>query len=475
MAAKTTPPLSPVDSAIGTSPPAPRPLTRVPRAFMHTALGEVVLAPLPYSQQLFSDGSLGPIPFEVTHPVVERSSFKLVECYATRGNFKYFKAQLHIEPDHSVPVLAFAVPKIAPEIVLHEVEKLAKLGHMLQHENILRIFGASFSESIHVAFFDASSQGTLENVLRETAQDIVTLQKYAMDICSGMVHLETFGFVHWDLAARNIMVHNRTCRIANLGLCKLTGDIAREGFYTNPQGEIVLRWSAPEVGVTDGSMRIRTSKEDSWGFGLLLYEMMTQAQLPYDIKAWKNRTLYLETMYEVQEGLVLPQPEQCPDFIYDIMATCWELQPQNRPNFRTIHRFLTSKHALAELDAVLEQATIARSQPDRTRTKSMSERSLAALGEENAKRREELLKLKEAAAVAQASKDELADISNASSAQQRASRQIPRVPETPRVARKFPNIRDPNGSAKQKRSVSDKAVRRFDEIFSDPAATEGSS
>jgi hypothetical protein len=28
---------------------------------MHTALGEIVTAPLPYSQQLFTDGSLGPI------------------------------------------------------------------------------------------------------------------------------------------------------------------------------------------------------------------------------------------------------------------------------------------------------------------------------------------------------------------------------------------------------------------------------
>ncbi len=36
------------------------------------------------------------------------------------------------------------------------------------------------------------------------------------------------------------------------------------------------RWSAPEVGVVEGTMRIRNSKEDVWGFGLLLYELMTR-------------------------------------------------------------------------------------------------------------------------------------------------------------------------------------------------------
>jgi hypothetical protein len=94
--------------------------------------------------------------------------------------------------------------------------------------------------------------------------------------------------------------------------------MAREGFYTNPQGEIVLRsdlghetetcepvsiviflafiiechflavhcqvnepynwhrWAAPEVGITEGTMRIRHPREDIWGFGLFLYELTTQ-------------------------------------------------------------------------------------------------------------------------------------------------------------------------------------------------------
>jgi hypothetical protein len=74
-------------------------------------------------------------------------------------------------------------------------------------------------------------------------QDVVTLQKFALDVCKGMIFLERYpdlislcelllpsslvmtlsshGFVHWDLAARNILLHNRTCKITNLGLCKV--------------------------------------------------------------------------------------------------------------------------------------------------------------------------------------------------------------------------------------------------------------
>ena len=42
----------------------------------------------------------------------------------------------------------------------------------------------------------------------------------------------------------------------------------------------------------------------------------------------------------VVDGARLPLPAHCPAGLYDVLLSCWELDPQRRPPFHKIHRLL---------------------------------------------------------------------------------------------------------------------------------------
>ena len=51
----------------------------------------------------------------------------------------------------------------------------------------------------------------------------------------------------------------------------------------------------------------------------IMYEIFTFGEKPY--KEWTNGRVWLE----LQNGYRLPRPPACPQFVYEIMMTCWAL------------------------------------------------------------------------------------------------------------------------------------------------------
>ena len=52
---------------------------------------------------------------------------------------------------------------------------------------------------------------------------------------------------------------------------------------------------------------------------------------------WERVELYRAL---VVDGARLPLPPHCPTGLYDVLLSCWELDPQRRPPFHKIHRLL---------------------------------------------------------------------------------------------------------------------------------------
>ena len=74
------------------------------------------------------------------------------------------------------------------------------------------------------------------------------------------------------------------------------------------------------------------SKTDVWAFGVLLWEIMTLAFVPY------NTIGDDEAVAEaVIAGRRLPKPEACSDDMYSIMLSCWAKQPRDRPDMPEVH------------------------------------------------------------------------------------------------------------------------------------------
>ncbi|XP_010139133.1 PREDICTED: proto-oncogene tyrosine-protein kinase LCK-like, partial [Buceros rhinoceros silvestris] len=113
---------------------------------------------------------------------------------------------------------------------------------------------------------------------------------------------------------------NKLCKIADSGLARLIEDneyTAREG------AKFPIKWTAPEA-INYGTFTI---KSDVWSFGILLTEIVTYGRIPYP--GMTNP----EVIQNLERGYRMPQPDNCPQELYELMMQCWKERPEERPTF----------------------------------------------------------------------------------------------------------------------------------------------
>lgn len=151
----------------------------------------------------------------------------------------------------------------------------------------------------------------------------------ATQIADGMAYLAAKKFVHRDLAGRNCMVaDDLTVKIGDFGM---TRDIYETDYYRKGgKGLLPVRWMAPES-LKDG---VFTSQSDVWSFGVVLWEIVTLAQQPY--QGLSNE----QVLKFVLRGATQDKPEKCPEHLFTIMSLCWNWNPKGRPTFTELIEML---------------------------------------------------------------------------------------------------------------------------------------
>ncbi|TRY66414.1 hypothetical protein DNTS_003373 [Danionella cerebrum] len=202
--------------------------------------------------------------------------------------------------------------------------------------HVVRLLGVVSQGQPTLVIMELMTRGDLKSYLRSLrsseqgscSQSLPPLKKMiqmAGEIADGMAYLNANKFVHRDLAARNCMVAEEfTVKIGDFGM---TRDIYETDYYRKGgKGLLPVRWMSPES-LKDG---VFTTNSDVWSFGVVLWEIATLAEQPY--QGMSNE----QVLRFVMEGGLLDKPDNCPDMLFELMRMCWQYNPKMRPSFLEI-------------------------------------------------------------------------------------------------------------------------------------------
>ncbi|KAI5098214.1 insulin-like growth factor 1 receptor precursor [Silurus meridionalis] len=202
--------------------------------------------------------------------------------------------------------------------------------------HVVRLLGVVSQGQPTLVIMELMTRGDLKSYLRSLrskqqgscSQALPPLKKMiqmAGEISDGMAYLNANKFVHRDLAARNCMVaEDFTVKIGDFGM---TRDIYETDYYRKGgKGLLPVRWMSPES-LKDG---VFTTNSDVWSFGVVLWEIATLAEQPY--QGMSNE----QVLRFVMEGGLLDKPDNCPDMLFELMRMCWQYNPKMRPSFLEI-------------------------------------------------------------------------------------------------------------------------------------------
>ncbi|XP_060604010.1 fibroblast growth factor receptor 2-like [Ruditapes philippinarum] len=201
-----------------------------------------------------------------------------------------------------------------------------QVGH---HLNVLNFEGAVVSDSEIGQFllYEFCSNGQLSDYLATMINQITVethekLLRFSLGIVKGMEYLAQRKIVHRRLAARNILLDEDL-------------EVKIAGFGPQPQMEdadgnrgkkerIPIKWMAPECLKSTADA---TEKSDVWSFAVVLWEIFSLGEKPYE--KFSGRDI----PGKLKEGYRLPKPEQCEDKWYNMMKRAWSVSPKDRPTF----------------------------------------------------------------------------------------------------------------------------------------------
>ncbi|PRP89036.1 hypothetical protein PROFUN_02314 [Planoprotostelium fungivorum] len=205
------------------------------------------------------------------------------------------------------------------------------LQNLRPHNNVVLFLGVSFPPQPLAIITEFCDGGSLYTYLQENTVEFAKKKEMMIGVAAGMIHLHAEGVIHRDLAVRNILLtKSMQPKVSDFGLSRESSDGSDGGKTQSSIGPV--KWMAPE----SIASRVYSSKSDVWSYGVLCWEICT-TQDP-----WAERQP-MEVATAVMNGETLHIPQQADDVVAYMLGQCWQKQPDDRPSFSDIYRWLKDK------------------------------------------------------------------------------------------------------------------------------------
>lgn len=220
---------------------------------------------------------------------------------------------------------------------LNSSQREVELMGILNHENIVRIFGASMENSEYFVVMEYMPCGDLFELVQKNKLAWDAKITLAIDIGEGLRYLHSRGYVHADLKSKNVLI----CQYNNSWHGKLTDfgvsrRISANQVTNNREFLGTLVYVAPEIMeifiysdvATVGRPRY-TIKSDVYSCGLIFWEMASHTE-PF------NELKQFEIPLKVLEGYRPKIPSDCPPSFAKLMVKCWSQRAEERPKVEEV-------------------------------------------------------------------------------------------------------------------------------------------
>ncbi|XP_008481623.1 guanylate cyclase 32E-like, partial [Diaphorina citri] len=231
--------------------------------------------------------------------------------------------------------------------ITREIRKELKQVRELRHENIIQFIGACVEPGNTYILTAYCVRGSLEQVLanQDVHLDMMFVSSLVNDLLKGMIHLHDSEIIsHGNLRSSNCLIDSRwVLQIADFGLHAFKAGQDETGQERKLRRRKLYK--APEL-LRQPHLPRGTQKGDVYSFGLVLYEVIGR-QGPWGHLRMTDE----EIITSVTQGSGL-RPDtsslDCAPSIIACMRTCWEEDPELRPDLRFVH------HKLKEMNAGLK-------------------------------------------------------------------------------------------------------------------------
>ncbi|CAB1443129.1 unnamed protein product [Pleuronectes platessa] len=234
--------------------------------------------------------------------------------------------------------------------VMEKFMSEAVIMKSLEHPHIVKLIGIIEEDPVWIVM-ELYQYGELGNYLtqNETTLTNMTLVLFSLQICKALVYLSGVNVVHRDIAVRNVLVASQACvKLGDFGLSRY---IEEEEYYKASVTRLPIKWMAPE----SINFRRFTTASDVWMFAVCVWEVMSRGQQPF---FWlENR----DVINQLEQGIRLPKPENCPPALYSLMTRCWSYDPRERPTFTELVVKISDVHKMEKEQEVERERDRARS------------------------------------------------------------------------------------------------------------------